>query len=98
MREFQPEDHHTAAAFYRAITDSTAKAVLDYLIDHPEERINGATLVRALGLPEHRAVARATYARGQTAAAQCRKRPWTEAQQGYLMPAPIAELFRKARG
>ena len=98
MDEFGPNDGEAAAALYRSVTDPTAKAILDYLIDHPDERVNGAALVRALGLPEHRVVARAAYSMGQTAAALVPTRPWTEAQQGYLMPAPVAELFRRARG
>jgi hypothetical protein len=97
MRDFAPDDHKAAAAFYGSVLDPTARAVLDHLIDHPDERFDGAALVRALGLPEHRAVARATYTMGQIAAGIDRKRPWGEAQMGYLMPASIAELFRQVR-
>lgn len=97
MRDFDDIDRESAAQFYDAVTEPTAKAILDYLIDHPDERLDGAAIVRALGLPEHRAVARATYAMGQIAAAQDNHRPWGEAQQGYLMPAPVADLFRQVR-
>ena len=97
MREFEPGDREAAATFYRAVTDPTAKAILDYLIDHPDERVDGAALVRAFGLPEHRAVARAAYLMGRIASAEGRNRPWSEAQLGYQMSAPVAELFRQAR-
>jgi hypothetical protein len=98
MRDFAPDDLEAALAFDRGVTDPTARAVLDYLIDHPDERLNGATIAKALALPDNRLVARSTYLMGQMAASLDRNRPWGEAQQGYLMTAPIAELFRTARG
>ena len=97
MRDFEPDDHRAAAAFYRSVLDPTARAILDHLIDHPDQRFDGAALARALDLAEHRAVARATYEMGQLAAGLGRNRPWQEAQLGYLMPGPIAELFRQVR-
>ena len=97
MRDFEPDDHTAAADFYRSVLDPTARAILDHLIDHPDQRFDGAALVRALGLPEHRAVVRATYLMGQLAAGLGRNRPWQEAQPGYLMPGPIAELFERVR-
>jgi hypothetical protein len=98
MREFAPDDLEAAVAFDHGVTDPTARAILDYLIAHPDERFDGAALVRALGLTEHKSVARATYAMGQVAAGLERKRPWGEAQMGYLMPGPMAQLFRASRG
>lgn len=97
MEEFGPEDAELAIGFYRAIGDPTARAVLDFLVDHPEERFDGAALVRALGLDRHRAVARATFALGELAAERGRRRPWREGQLGYLMPAAQADLLRRAR-
>jgi hypothetical protein len=97
MRDFTPTDLEAALAFDRGVTDPTARAVLDYLIEHPDERLNGATLAEALALPDNKLVARSTYLMGQIAGGLDRKRPWQEAQQGYLMPGPIAELFRTAR-
>lgn len=86
-----------AASFYRRVADETARSILDYLIDHPEERFDGAALVRHLGLSEHREVARATYYMGQIAAELGHDRPWTEGQLGYLMPEEQANLLRQAR-
>lgn len=96
MQEFDPDDIETAVAFYRSI-EERHRVVLDFLIDHPEERMDEATIADRLGLPEHRDVARATYAMGEAAAALGRKRPWGESQHGYLMPSAQAELLRKAR-
>lgn len=97
MNDFGPEDEEAAVAFFGAITDPTERALLDFLIDHPEERFDGAALVRHLGLAEHRAVARATFGLGTHAARLSRRRPWGEAQLGYLMPAAQADLLRRAR-
>ena len=97
MQAFDPDDIETARAFYLAITNPRHRAVLDFLIDHPDERFDEATLAERLGLPEHRDVARATYAMGEIAASLGRKRPWTEGQLGYLMPAAQATLLRRAR-
>lgn len=97
MQAFDPEDLESALAFYAAITNVRHRAVLDFLIDHPDERFDEATLAERLGLPEHRDVARATYAMGEIAASMGRKRPWTEGQLGYLMPAVQAALLRQAR-
>ena len=97
MQDFAPSDLDVAVAYYRSVADPTAKALLDFLIDHPDERFDGAALVRHLGLGEHRAVARATSRLGTLAAALDRRRPWTEAQLGYLMPAVQADLLRRAR-
>ena len=86
-----------AESFYRRVTDETARSILDFLIDHPDERFDGAALVRHLGLSEHRQVARVTYYMGQIATELGHDRPWTEGQLGYLMPAEQADLLRQAR-
>jgi len=97
MQRFGPDDLDAARAFYRAIDDPVAKAVLDFLVDQPEQRFDGAAIVRALDLPEHRAVARATFRLGTLAADLGYARPWREAQLGYLMPRDQAALLRQAR-
>lgn len=97
MQEFKPGEIDIAVAFYRAIDDPTAKAVLDWLIDHPDERFDGAALVRHLQLSRHSDVARATYRLGGLAASLGRRRPWGEASLGYQMPADQATLFQTAR-
>lgn len=87
----------TATAFYRDVTDPTAMAILDFLIDHPDERVNGRAIVEHLGLARHSDVARSTYLMGQIAADHGAGRPWTEGQLGYLMPGERAEILRQAR-
>ena len=90
-------DVDTARSLYDQVTDPTARTLLDFLIDHPDERFEGATIVDSLGLREHRDVARSTYFIGQIATNLGLKRPWTESQHGYLLPGPAAELLREAR-
>ena len=97
MGDSWADDHDAAARFYRAVADPTAKAILDHLIDHPDERFEGAAIADALGLPRHRDVARATFAYGEAARTLGRARPWQEAQLGYVMPVDQAALLRQAR-
>lgn len=87
----------SANSFYGKVTDPTAKAILDFLVDHPDEHFDGAAIVQHLGLAEHRDVARSTYRMGQIAAELGFQRPWTEGQLGYLMPSHTAHLLRDAR-
>lgn len=87
----------SASAFYRRVTDPTAKSILDFLVDHPDERLDGAAIVQRLGLARHRNVAESTYLMGQIASEFGLQRPWTESQVGYLMPAQHAETLRRAR-
>ena len=68
--------------------------VLDLLIGRPDERFDTAAVAKHLGLSDHKAVARATYAMGQALKAKGYARPWTEAQQGYAMPAETANLLK----
>ena len=97
MQDFAQDDLDLAVAFYQSIGDPTARAVLDFLVDHAEQRFDGAAIVRHLGLDRHRDVARATFRLGALAASLQRARPWTESQLGYLMPCAQAELLRRAR-
>jgi hypothetical protein len=97
MEQFGVADVDVAVSFYQAVADRRARAVLDFLIDHPDERFEGAAIATALGLPRHRDIAEATYAYGEAARAVERGRPWQESQLGYLMPADQAALLRQAR-
>ena len=97
MRDFGPDDLDVATAFYRAIGDPKARAVLDFLVDHPGQRFDGAAIAAHLGFERHRDVARSTYGLGEAAAALGRRRPWHEAQLGYSMAPELAALFVRAR-
>jgi hypothetical protein len=83
--------------FYRSIDDPAARAVLDFLIDHPDRRYDGAAIIEHLGLAEHRDVARSTYLIGRLAAAAGLPRPWTVGQLGYFMSGERAAVLRQAR-
>jgi hypothetical protein len=97
VQDFAPDEIDLATTFYDGVSEPNARAVLDFLIDHPDARFDGAAIASALGLAQHRAVARATFAYGEVARAQHRNRPWQEAQLGYLMPGAQAALLRQAR-
>jgi uncharacterized protein DUF6416 len=97
MQSFGPNDLDQATRLYAAVTDANARAVFDWLIDHPDQRTEGPAIAAALGFSDNKLVARGTYAIGLAAAAEDRSRPWHEAQMGYLMPAEQAGLFRQAR-
>jgi hypothetical protein len=97
MEPFGTADLDLATRFYRSIDDPTSRAVLDFLIDHPDERHEGYAIADTLGLPRHQDVARATYTYGEFARSLGKSRPWQEAQLGYLMPAEEATLLRQAR-
>jgi hypothetical protein len=97
MQSFDPNDLDRATRVYAAVTDSNARSVFDWFIDHPDQRAEGTAIASALGFSDNKLVARGTYAIGLAAAAEDRARPWHEAQMGYLMPGQMADLFEKAR-
>jgi hypothetical protein len=97
VEEFGDADFELAVRFYRAIDDPGLRAVLDFLIDHPDERFEGAAIAESLGLPRHRDIARATFAYGEVARSLGQARPWQEGQLGYVMPVHQAVLLRRAR-
>ena len=91
-------DPPTLAAVYRDITDANARAMLDFLIDHPGERFEARQIMEALGFAEHRDVGLAAYAVGEVANRHGQRRPWLEAQLGYTMSPEMAAQLRRARG
>jgi F420-dependent oxidoreductase-like protein len=82
---------------YAAVRDGTPRRLLDFLIDHPGDRFDGATLRRQLELSRHDEVARGFAALATDLAAHGLARPWNEAQAGYLLPAPHAAVLARAR-
>jgi hypothetical protein len=91
------DDLGLAKALYGGVDDDRYRAVLDYLIDHPDERFVGSVIADELGFADHKDVGRATHAYGEIARELGRERPWEEAQQGYLLSASWSELFKQAR-
>jgi hypothetical protein len=92
-----PGEVAVAASLYEAIESPEAQAVFDWLIDHPDERIEGWDLADRLDFEDHKFVGLSMYEIGRRAADLDRSRPWLEAQLGYLMPIDQAALFRSAR-
>jgi hypothetical protein len=86
-----------ATEFYGLVDPGQPRQLLDYLIDHPDTRMNAEALQAALQFPQHKDVALAAYSIGESAAALGLKRPWTEGQVGYSMPAETAALLARAR-
>jgi hypothetical protein len=91
------DDLALAKSLYGGVANDRYRAVLDYLIDHPDERTVGSAIADALGIADHKDVGRAIYAYGEIARELGRERPWEEAQQGYLLSASWSELFKQAR-
>jgi hypothetical protein len=86
-----------ATEFYGLVDPGQPRQMLDYLIDHPDTRIDSSALQAALSFPNHKDVALAAYSIGETAAALGLKRPWTEGQLGYQMSVETAALLAQAR-
>jgi F420-dependent oxidoreductase-like protein len=83
---------------YAAVRDGTPRRLLDFLIDHADERFDGATLMRHLELRRHDEVARGFAALAADLGEQGLARPWNEAQAGYLLPPQHAAALARARG
>ncbi len=86
-----------ATEFYGLVEPGQPRELLDFLIDHPGERLDSETLQAALQFPRHKDVALAAYSVGESAAALGLARPWTEGQLGYQMSAETAHLLARAR-
>jgi hypothetical protein len=82
---------------YAEVRDGTPRRLLDFLVDHPDERFDGATLMRKLELSRHDEVARGFAVLATDLADHGLARPWNEAQAGYLLPAQHAVVLARAR-
>ena len=94
MRDPTPAE---TTAFYRDVTDTNARAMLDFLIDHPGQRFEARQIMEALGFAQHRDVGLAAYTVGEVATRHGQNRPWLEAQLGYTMSPDVAGELRQAR-
>jgi alkanesulfonate monooxygenase SsuD/methylene tetrahydromethanopterin reductase-like flavin-dependent oxidoreductase (luciferase family) len=90
-------DERQVREVYASLLDETSRRLLDFLIDHPEERFNGAALVQHLGLQRHEEVSRAIASLAADFATRGIDRPWNEAQAGYLLPAQQAVVLARVR-
>ena len=82
---------------YAAVRDGTPRRLLDFLIDHPDERFDAAALMRHLELRRHDEVARGFATLAADLAEQGLARPWNEAQAGYLLSVRPAAVLARAR-
>jgi F420-dependent oxidoreductase-like protein len=93
FRQMSDDDAEAVAAILREFEGTASRRVLDWLVDHPDERLDGAALQRATGIERHAEV---------TAALRERFRglglapPWDEHQRGYLVSASDAATLRDA--
>jgi hypothetical protein len=95
--ELTAVDEAVVARAYAAVRDGTPRRLLDLLVDHPDERFDGAALMRQLELSRHDEVARGFAALAADLAEHGVARPWNEAQAGYLLPAQDAAVLARAR-
>jgi hypothetical protein len=82
---------------YDAVRDGVPRRLLDFLIEHPDERFDGAALMQRLDLQRHDEVARGFAALAADLAEHGLTRPWNEAQAGYLLPSQQAAVLAGAR-
>jgi F420-dependent oxidoreductase-like protein len=88
-------DEADVARAYAAVRDGTPRRLLDFLIDHPDERFDSAALMQRLDLERHDDVARGFAALAVDLAGHGLARPWNEAQAGFMLsPAHAAALAR----
>ncbi len=73
--------------------DSPARRFLAWLIDHPEERFDGAALQPILNVEDHAAVSLTVASVGAAFAERGLDRPWSEAQRGYALSREMADLL-----
>lgn len=97
MQEFGPDDQDIAVELYERLENPRDRAVLDFLVEHPDERLHAREIMEQIGLAEHADVARAMYRIGEIAGSLGRKRPWGESQNGYLLAGEIAALLKRGR-
>ena len=90
-------DEADVARAYAAVRDGTPRRLLDFLVDHPDERFDGAALMRQLELSRHDEVARGFGALAADLAEHGLARPWNEAQAGYMLSATHAAVIARAR-
>jgi alkanesulfonate monooxygenase SsuD/methylene tetrahydromethanopterin reductase-like flavin-dependent oxidoreductase (luciferase family) len=87
-----------AEAAIGAIADPAAGRVLECLIEHPDERLDGRAIMELTGIERHAEVTRAFTTLADAFGAHGIARPWSEAQRGYLMTAEMAAILKRARG
>lgn len=90
-------DEADVARAYAAVRDGTPRRLLDFLIDHPDERFDSTALMQRLDLERHDEVARGFAALAANLAEHGLERSWNEAQAGYMLPATQAAVLARGR-
>ena len=93
LEKLETRNQKLAHVAISGLTDPTARRVLDALIAHPDERLDGHALMTLTGIERHADVTRAFVTLADAFAAHGLTRPWNEAQRGYLLPNETAALF-----
>ena len=96
LRDVGAADPDAVRAAYAA-AGAMARQVFDVLIDSPDERFDGAAIMARTGIARHRDVTLAFAAFAAELAERGLARPWSEAQQGWLLSREKAELLGQAR-
>jgi alkanesulfonate monooxygenase SsuD/methylene tetrahydromethanopterin reductase-like flavin-dependent oxidoreductase (luciferase family) len=97
LEKLETRNQKLAHAAVSSLTDPTARRVLDTLIAHPDERLDGRALMALTGIERHADVTRAIVTLAGAFAAHGLARPWNEAQRGYLMSKETALLLADGR-
>ena len=97
LRDIEAADRDAIRGAYTAV-DSGARQVVDVLIDHPDERFDGAAIMARAGIEGHREVTQALVSFATALAEHGLARPWNEAQNGWLLSSENADLLGQARG
>ncbi len=92
-RSLKAGDGELVSGILAEIGEGTPRRILEELVAHPDERFDGAALVRRLDLAAHEEVARSIATLGNAFEARGIARPWSEAQRGYLLPADQAAIL-----
>jgi F420-dependent oxidoreductase-like protein len=90
LEKLETRNQKLAHAALVGLTDPTARRVLDTLIAHPDEQLDGGALMTLTGIERHADVTRAFVTLADAFASHGLARPWNEAQRGYLLPKETA--------
>lgn len=97
LRPVTLDDAPVVTEILAGLGDGPPRRVISWLVDHPDECVDGDRLKAELGVERHAEIALAFAALGDAFAARGLARPWQEAQKGYLLPGAMAVVLVVAR-
>ncbi len=95
-RDIAAGDHPVVASIVADLGEGPARQFLAWLVEHPDERFDGAALQPILNVEDHVAVTLTVAAIGAAFAEHGFARPWSEAQRGYALSAGMVKLLNDA--